>query len=223
MSEYIYTREFGDMIHSNPSTYNIGHVGEPEDIAQRIKDVLPGVIFVVCNNGTECKVITTEALTTEQEATLTATIVAHKAVDDWPATSQESTIDVNVHGFQDLTGHNIFRKGYNFEAVAGETTEHEAKYTTNMYLQGLEFKLDSNVAIGDYVEVELVDIDNILGYGAGVVLGQFAATNYVWADMEFNCCCPDAKLIPAGIYVRFRYISVGGTNINIQLVHIMRT
>jgi len=92
MTEYVYTREFGDTIHSNPSTYNIGHVGEPEDVAQRIKDALPGVIFTVCNNGTECKVITTVALTSEQEDTLTATIAAHKAVEDWPYTLTEAKI-----------------------------------------------------------------------------------------------------------------------------------
>jgi len=223
MAEYIYDREFGDAIHSNPDTYNIGHQGEPENVAQRISDALPGVDFVVCNNGTECKVITTEALTSEQQTTLANAIAAQKAVDDWPPAEPSSIQDVQLKNFQDLSGYNVFRKGFNLTATAGQTNEFEAKYAANMMLQGAAYKLDGNVNDGDYVEIEMVDVDNILGYGAGFVLGKFAETNYVWADQEFSCCCPDAKLVPAGIYIRFRYESTGSTDVNIKLVHFMRT
>lgn len=224
MPDYTYTREFGDTIHSNPDTYNIGHQGEPMDIAQRIKDALPGVDFYVLNNGTECKVITIESLTIEQEATLTATIAAQKAVDDWPYPGPDVTVSkVQITDFQDLTGHNVFRKGYDINATAGETINQEAKYSTNMYLQGLAFNLDDNVADGDYIEVEMVDVDNILGYGAGTVLGKFAETIYVVPNQQFECCCSDAKLVPAGIYIRYRYVSTGSTQVNIKLQHLLRT
>ena len=92
MAEYVYNREFGDTIHSDPDTYNIGHIGEPMDISQRIKSALSGVIFTVINNGTECKIITIEDLTQEQENTLTTTIAEQKAVEDWPYTLTEAKI-----------------------------------------------------------------------------------------------------------------------------------
>jgi len=160
-----------------------------------------------------------DVLSSGDQTTLQAIVEAHTGVpnpEDIPA-------PVQVNGFQELTGYNIFRKGYNITATAEETLEHEVKYTENMMLQGIGFKLDANPEDGDYVEVEMVDVDNILGYGADFVLGQFAATNYVWANWEFECCCSDAKLIPAGIYVRFRYESIGSVDVNIKLIHILRT
>jgi hypothetical protein len=125
-------------------------------------------------------------------------------------------------GFVNCTGYNVFRKGYKFTVAASDTTEHDASYTANMMLQGLGFKCDSNVAYGDYVEVELVDKDGIF-YPAGSVLAKFAENIYVWANREFSVLCADAKTIPAGIYIRFRYVSVGTTDTNLIIEHYLRT
>ena len=84
MPEYIYVREFGDTIHSNPNTYNIDHNYEPINLSERIADALPGIHFTKKLNGTECKIITQETLTGEQETALTNVIATHKAVEDWP-------------------------------------------------------------------------------------------------------------------------------------------
>lgn len=87
---YEYTREFGDTIHSNPDTYNIEHQYEPVSLLTRLQTALPGLISQINNNGTQCLITTTEELTQEQEDTLTATIAAHKAVEDWPFTLAEA-------------------------------------------------------------------------------------------------------------------------------------
>lgn len=137
--------------------------------------------------------------------------------------SADVNIPIEQKGFVDLTGYNLYRKGYNFTATAGEETEFEASYDSNMKLQGLAYKLN-NSSWGDYVEVEIADSDGIY-YPEGTVLAKFAETEYVWEDKEFECVCPDTKTIPTGIYVRFRYVSNNATSgdVNVILVHILRT
>lgn len=131
----------------------------------------------------------------------------YNAVQDVKITASDIIQASQIYGFQDLTGHNVYRKGYHFEAQPYTTTIQQAKYTTTMMLQGLVFGMDGNVRDGDYIEVEMVDVDNLLGYGAGLVLAKFAETIYVYPNQIFECVCSDAKTLPPGIYVRFSYYS----------------
>ena len=119
----------------------------------------------------------------------------------------DTNLPTQTHGFQDLTGHDVFRKGYHFIAEPYIISQQQAAYDATMMLQGLVFGLDENVRGGDYIEVEMVDVDNILGYGAGLVLVKFAETIYVYPNQIFECVCDDAKTLPPGIYVRFSYYS----------------
>jgi len=175
-------------------------------------------------NGDDCDIWFKAELPTADETKLD-TIVSNHSGEPLPQPTQDVKItSVNVasdehlpitaHGFQDLTGYNVYRKGYHFVADPYTTTQQQAKYTSNMMLQGLQFRMDGNVRRGDYVEVEMVDSDNMLGYGAGLVLAQFASTIYVYPEMEFECICDDVKTLPAGIYVRFSYYSYDPNNSN---------
>ena len=65
------------------------------------------------------------------------------------------------------------------------------------------------MADGDYIEFEVVDIDNLLGLGAGTVLNRYIETEYVKANTEAIISGNSAVKIPAGIYLRTRYVSVG--------------
>jgi len=149
-------------------------------------------------------------------------------------------IRAQPNGFRDLTGYNVYRKGYRFQAAGGETTVQEACYDVTMKLQGLVFKIDSNANphYRDYIEVKMCDSDGTY-YPAGTVLATFASTVYVYPNMEFSCICDDAKDIPPGIYVQFIYNSFNPNtensssssssslievpNIEIALQHCLRT
>jgi len=145
-------------------------------------------------------------------------IVAHHSGEPLPQPTQDvsiTSIDINgatnlptqIHDFQDLTGYNVYRKGYHFVAEPYAITRQQAKYDQTMKLQGLVFEIGPTARDGDYIEVEMVDADNLFGYGAGLILAKFAETIYVKANMEFSCVCNDAKTLPPGIYVRFSYYS----------------
>lgn len=84
MTAYDFAREFGDAIHSTPDVYNVDHEGEPASLADCIANDFPGKFFTVRCEGTNLIVKFDVALTEEEQATLAATIAAHKAVDDWP-------------------------------------------------------------------------------------------------------------------------------------------
>jgi len=170
-------------------------------------------------------------LTTDDQDILDTVVAAHSG-----APLAADPTDVNIKsaastavllsqekGFQDLTGHNFFKKGVHTTATAGTTTDIYLKFTTNMYLPGGGYHVGSTAVAGDYIGVQIVDKDNILGYGAGAVLGTFIDTDYVWPGREWEVLTGDAKMIPAGIYLRMRYVSIGSDDVDVVGWYSMRT
>jgi hypothetical protein len=213
-------------------------------------------------------------------------------------------------GFQDLTGHNVYRLGpMDYLAKAGKNTIFMEKFTSTMYIQGggvdvPEYvyvsgtKTDNKPEHGDYAVFDLVDSDNIIGYGKTATISQVARTtnvatittasahtfavsekvvvnanddtfddmeativsvpdnthftysntgddvvekaatgsvgkivilapfvpkSYVYPGIVWECACSDAKAVPAGIYLRFRYVSVGSSDVHVMPHYKLRT
>ena len=84
MAEYIFDREFGDAIHSSPSSYNVDHHGEAACIACLIEAAVPGESFRTECDGEVMRVITEEDWDAGQQAALATAITDQKALDDWP-------------------------------------------------------------------------------------------------------------------------------------------
>lgn len=188
------------------------------DAEIRASDITIALDGIITNGDTVTIVFKANLISGEQDI-LNTIVAAHKGIP-----LPEHVIDkVQVCDFQDLTGHNLFRKGYFITITAGQTMEYDSKYSSIMKLQGVAFDVETTAVWGDYVELELVDKDNILGYGVGVVLGKFGETIYVHPGKYFDSVCSDAKDIPAGIYIRFRYVSTGSNDVRINLQHILRT
>ena len=82
--DYEYPRQRGDAVHSNPTEYNIGHIGEPESLASRILAVFPGRKFKTCCHSDVLHVEFEVPLSAEDKITLDGLVAAQKAVDDWP-------------------------------------------------------------------------------------------------------------------------------------------
>ena len=109
--------------------------------------------------------------------------------------------------------------GYRGTAIAGETTNLDfAIGAEDRYINGLALIL-KNHASEDLLGLQIVDVDNIFGAGAGYVLKTFG-TNWNVDDSQqhqganhFNY----AAKIPAGVYVRLIYVSTGDTNVSVKL------
>lgn len=108
-------------------------------------------------------------------------------------------------------------KGISFTANAGTETKHDYKLTEARLIDGTRLILKDHV-FGDYVKFQVVDVDNILGYGANTVLDEFADTWYVAADKQDQgeTRLPYSAEVIANLYIRIVYQSTGATNVSVQ-------
>jgi hypothetical protein len=108
--------------------------------------------------------------------------------------------------------------GINFTATAGTTTNYDHKITEARLISGTCLMV-KNQAWADSVKFQVVDVDNILGYGAGVVLDEFATNWCIITDTENqgNVILPYSAEVIANLYIRFIYNSTGGTNVDVKV------
>ena len=107
---------------------------------------------------------------------------------------------------------------HNVTATKTSTTDHDWKVPAVAYLgvnkqsvmNGLEY-FAKDAEIGDSITFQIVDIDNVLGYGANTVLDEFSKTWYVIPNASNTIVLYKANLIK-DLYVRIKYTSVGATN-----------
>jgi hypothetical protein len=124
----------------------------------------------------------------------------------------------SIRRSSDMSADNVKFRGtsLSFTAAAGTTTNGDHKITEGRLLDGVGL-LVKDAAWGDSIRLQIVDVDNILGYGAGVVLDEFATTwlidpqayNQGFWRLEYSA------EIPANLYIRVIYNSVGGTNVSV--------
>ena len=76
------------------------------------------------------------------------------------------------------------------------------------YINGAVAFTDKAV-MGDYASSSIIDIDNILGYGANTVLSSYIAKWYINPNMQLDISTPYAGKILNGLYIRTTYTSVG--------------
>lgn len=134
---------------------------------------------------------------------------------------------VSINGPKDANGSDIVRirafnnadslkfrgTGIAGTATKDASTDIDYKLTEDRFINGVQIFLKNQVW-GDNLDFQVVDVDNILGYGAGVVLDQFGTSWYVDPD---TCDQGDLRveypaLVLDGIYIRIRYNSVGTTD-----------
>ena len=114
---------------------------------------------------------------------------------------------------------NMRFRGTGVSATCTKTTTTNVDYqiTENRYINGLEFIVKDHVH-GDSAHFQVVDVDNLLGYGAGTILDQFGTSWYLAEDVSRQgpYILPYPALINAGFYLRVAYTSVGTVN-NVDL------
>lgn len=95
-------------------------------------------------------------------------------------------------------------------ATKNTTTNLDFKITgSKEYIQGGQL-LYQNAAWGDYITAQVVDVDNVLGQGAGTVLNEYIKKRYVCPSLcQAELEVPYAGKIPQNCYLRIKYTSVG--------------
>lgn len=119
--------------------------------------------------------------------------------------------------FESSYGLRFRGKGISGTIPAGTTDNVDYKLTADRYLNGCHLII-KNHAWDDSLKFQVVDIDNILGYGAGVVLDEFGTTWCFAEDKQdqglFKIEYP-AKVL-ANLYIRIAYTSTGGTDVKVH-------
>lgn len=101
---------------------------------------------------------------------------------------------------------------------AGQEVSIDYKVTgAKDYLKG-GMIITQNAAFGDYFKVEVIDIDNVLGYGANLVLSTYINRWYIDPAAQYLAIeAPYAGHVPQNVYVRIIYTSTGGSNVGVAV------
>lgn len=105
-------------------------------------------------------------------------------------------------------------------ATAGTTTNIDLKLTDDNFITGGVLRTEQ-ATFGDSATFQVIDIDNVLGYGAGVVLGQYVTNWYMRSDEQeqINETIPYPAKIYAGLYLRVKYTSIGTSDTQVAVMY----
>jgi hypothetical protein len=110
--------------------------------------------------------------------------------------------------------------GMDFTAAHGSATSEDFKILEagqpGLYINGGDL-YTKNAEVGDWIAVQAVDVDNILGYGAGTVLNEWVKKWYVAPSGTQSVSTPYAGKIPGGLYLRIVYHSTGATDVKVAM------
>jgi len=109
--------------------------------------------------------------------------------------------------------------GFRGTALPGQTTAIDfAVGNEDRHINGIRLILKDH-AEADTLGLQVVDVDNVLGYGAGLVLKTFGITwnvDETKSDQGRDIFNFVARL-PAGVYIRINYVSTGAVNVTVKL------
>lgn len=99
------------------------------------------------------------------------------------------------------------------------TTTHEFAPGVSVRLQG-GYYWCKGPNLGDRIDFLIVDVDNVLGMGAGLVVSEYVKEMPVtpW-DHQGELIAPTAGEIPAGLYLRVVYTNTGTEDVNFGITY----
>ncbi len=100
--------------------------------------------------------------------------------------------------------------------TAGQTVNIDLKMLDDNFITGgILYTLDSK--FGDYINLQVVDVDNILGYGINTILGQYCTNWYMCSDSQeqLNETVNYPAKILSGLYLRIVYHSLGLSDVTV--------
>lgn len=103
---------------------------------------------------------------------------------------------------------------------AGLTTSIDYKFTASTYINGGEL-MTQNCTFGDWVDIVVIDKDNIIGYGNDVVLSQYVKKWYIDPSRSMSIKTTYAGKIPANLYIRVNYHNVGNTDVDVAINYLI--
>lgn len=126
----------------------------------------------------------------------------HKAAFNFPVGTRQYTFPTSDYEFAP--------KIVQDTCPAGSTKAVLLVVDENLRLNGGKMVTDGNAVFGDWIECQLIDHDNLLGYGVDTVLKNWIPKWVVdWKNCSEMIVTPYIGAPPTGMYLRFTYHSVG--------------
>lgn len=116
-----------------------------------------------------------------------------------------------INGFRKYSSDadDLYRESIKNTVTANQTNNFDKKFTFDVYIYGGVYEVVGTPNDGDYLDIQVIDIDNVLGYGAGTVLATFVYKEYINTERKYNeITSEDGNKIPTGVYLRAKYVSV---------------
>lgn len=163
-------------------------------------------------------------LSTQEEDTLDILVDDHVPVSD---VNEPTLVDLNIpkdvdgallvrsRAFANADGFRFRGASFSGTATAMTTTNLDYKITEERYINGGRL-LVSNIGDDDKITFQVVDKDNILGYGANVVLDEFIKDYFVPTAGNLEVRLDYPAKIPANLYLRLKYTNSSLTSASIK-------
>lgn len=119
--------------------------------------------------------------------------------------SEQRIITVSTP-FSNPSGFRFRGASFKDTVSANSTKDIDYKITQERWINGGLLIVD-NIGTEDKVTFQVVDKDNVLGFGAGAVLDQFITDFYIPLDKKLEIVLSYPARIPAGLYLRLKYTS----------------
>jgi hypothetical protein len=100
-------------------------------------------------------------------------------------------------------------------ALANSDTNIDFKLTAERYMNGGKLILEGS-SIDDKICFQVVDIDNVLGYGANAVLDEFIKDFYLPLNAPLEVDLPYTARLYANLYLRLVYKNSGNSDVKVK-------
>lgn len=167
----------------------------------------------VATTGTQLDIFFKAALSPSDQVTLDAIVISHVNTPLVVVSPPQDVVITKDKPFKDAGGFRLRIKGMAGVAAKGVVSTIDYLVPEERFINGVTLLLKYH-EWGDHVKFQVVDKDNILGFGAGVVLDTFGDSWYVndeKQDQDDVSADYPARIL-AGLYIRLVYTSVGTVN-----------
>lgn len=124
----------------------------------------------------------------------------------------------NIRKSEELSPLNsVFRlQGFSGVATGSTTTDIDFMFPEERWLTGGQIVVNAG-HWGDTATIQVVDKDNVMGYGANLVLREFVKDFIISTDSnsQISINVSYVSLIPAGIYIRIKYTNSNAADCSI--------
>ena len=119
--------------------------------------------------------------------------------------------DIDIHPFT-LSEFDAAYDATTGTATKTTSTNIDFKLPADLYLSGGEILTDGNAVFGDWVQCQIIDIDDILGYGPNTILKDYVVKYYIDKNARMVITINYAGKVLKDLYIRIIYHSIGTAN-----------